>query len=217
MRLFSTAPSPQKAATSRQKVQGKLDRLRAGASEVKDKDAALSADVAAVRRDLHEAVEVGDPVAQKELTAKLSRLNADLDANRTVGEITESSLATAEKELADLLAWERLERGGSVLEEEEKALEDARDEVRTLFVPFAVSRGRVIQLEERVARLRREYRALGGQAPRPGDEGTFRSSSVEIAFDALRAKYGDRVRHDNGDTRGLGAYVLGLAGPEPKV
>lgn len=211
--------NPFATTSARQRVQAKRDRLRSRSSDAKAKAVSLSAEVDAVRGEILKAVEIGDPAAQKELTAKLSRLNADLDANRTLGEITESALAAAEKELSDLLAAERLERAASVLAETEKALGSEREALGPAFVPFVEARGRVTDLEDRLSRLRREYLALGGRnVARPGDGDAPARSSVELAYDAARAKYGDRVRiRPNEDTRALGAIVSGLAGPEPEI
>ena len=216
MSIFRSTPpaKPPKIADLR----AKRDRLRADLDAAKAEGERLDGTKASTNDELRSAVEDGDAASRGQLMAQLGKLNADLEANRTLVAVTEGALSAAEAVLVEAEDAERRERARALLAETEETLRAARASLAPAAVAFFEARGRVRELEQRIPRLRRAYLAMGGQGvSRPGDGGGGRTS-VEIAIDAVRAKHGEQVCFDNvEDVRALGAHVRGLVGPEPEL
>lgn len=215
MSIFRSTPAakPPKIADLR----AKRDRLRADLDAAKAEGERLDGTKTSTNDELRSAVEAGDAASRGQLVAQLGKLNADLEANRTLVAVTEGALAAAEAVLVEAEADERRGRAKAALEETEAALRAERASHGPSAVAFFESRGRVIELQERVSRLRRACLAMGVQGlSRPGDGGPV-PTLVEITTNAVRAKHGEKVCFDDGDVRALGAYVRGLVGPEPEL
>ncbi len=216
MGLFTrSAPPvpPETTKTPARDQKARRDRLRTELAEATSHVEALDATIRQKKRELQTVVEEGNVTRRVELVADLGRLTGEAEAARTLAAVTETALATAEAALAAFVAEERLRLLTVAIEDTERLLTAAREEIGPAFVDFAEARGRAHELAERLARLRRERRGLG--VARPVSEDAGLPSDGQLAGWALEEKHGDRVDRRTTPEPAFSMFVRGLAGPEP--